>query len=355
MRTYNNLYEQIYDFQNLYNAYIKARRGHRYEHQVLVFTQNLESELIQLQNDLIWETYRTGAYRRFYIHDPKTRQVAALPFRDRVLQHALCSIIEPIFERSFIYDSYACRVGKGTHAGADRVTEFLRQASRLWQKPYCLKCDISKYFPSVNHNTLLAIIKKTIVCKDTLWLIEEILSSWVDEGHPEPKGLPIGNLTSQLWANVYLDQLDHFAKEILRVKFYVRYMDDFVIINGDKAELWRIKNEIEGFLEDKLSLKLNGKTGIFPITQGVDFLGYRIWPSHRLLRKRSTKRIKRALKYFQKLYSQGQIDFGQINATVQSWLGHAKHADSYRFRRKLFETISFIRGVRGGDGKDERD
>ncbi|MDN5365721.1 MAG: RNA-directed polymerase [Thermacetogenium sp.] len=352
MRTYKNLYPQVYDFQNLYEAYLKARRGHRYQPEVLIFTNNLESELIQLQNELIWKTYKTGSYRRFYVNDPKTRLVAALPFRDRVLQHALCNIIEPLFERKFIYDSYACRKGKGTHAGADRVTEFLRRATRLWPKPYCLKCDISQYFPSVRHNTLLAIIRRTIACEDTLWLIQEILSSWVDTNDPDPRGLPIGNLTSQLWANVYLDQLDHFIKEVLRVKFYVRYMDDFVIIGGNKAELWQIKREVETFLDDKLGLHLNGKTGIFPISHGVDFLGYRIWPDHRLLRKRSTKRIKRALRHFQKLYSQGKIGFDRINATVQSWLGHAKHADSYHFRQKLFDAFPFVKG--GGECDEDQ-
>lgn len=341
MRTYKNLYPQIYDFENLYEAYLKARRGHRYDHEALVFANNLDSELIQLQNELIWKSHKTGPYRKFYVHDPKTRLVAALPFRDRVLQHALCNVVEPPFEQKFIFDSYACRSGKGTHAGADRVTEFLRKATRLWPKPYCLKCDISQYFPSVRHTALLAIIRRTIACEDTMRLIQEILSSWTDPADLDPRGLPIGNLTSQLWANVYLDQLDHYVKETLRIRLYIRYMDDFVII-GDKAELWRVKRDIETFLEDKLGLRLNGKTGIFPISHGVDFLGYRIWPDHRLLRKRSTKRIKRALKRFQKLYAQDKMSFERINATVQSWLGHAKHADSYRFREKLFGERAFI-------------
>lgn len=352
MRTYDNLYPQIYDFGNLYEAYLKARRGHRYDPDVLVFSSNRESELIQLQNELIWKTYQTGQYRRFYVHDPKTRLVAALPFRDRVLHHALCNVIEPLFERKYIYDSYACRKGKGTHAGANRVTDFLRRASEIWDKPYCLKCDISQYFPSVRHSTLLAIIRRTIACEDTLWLIQEILSSWVDTNDPDPRGLPIGNLTSQLWANVYLDQLDHFVKEVLREPYYVRYMDDFVIIHGSKAELWQVKREIEGFLDSKLGLKLNGKTGIFPISHGIDFLGYRIWPDHRLLRKRSTKRIKRALRHFQKLYAQGTIDFDRINATVQSWLGHATHADSFGFRKKLLEAFVL---TKGGDVDDWND
>lgn len=344
MWTYNNLYPKIYDFENLYNAYLKARRGHRYDRQVLTFTNHLESELIQLQNELIWKTYRTGKYRRFFVHDPKTREVAALPFRDRVLQHALCSVLEPLFERKFIYDSYACRKQKGTHEGTDRVTDFLRRAVRRWDKPYCLKGDIRQYFPSINHAVLLSIIQRTIACEDTLRLIKEILSSWVDVSDPDPKGLPIGNLTSQLWANVYLDHLDHFVKEVLCVPLYVRYMDDFVIISGSKVELWGIRKEIEVFLNNKLKLSLNGKTSIFPVSHGVDFLGYRIWPDHRLLRKRSVKRMRRALKYFQNAYQKGSVDIERINATLQSWLGHAKHADTYRLREKLLSEACFSKG-----------
>lgn len=342
-KTYNNLYPLIYDFENLYRAYLKARRNKRYQQEVLAFTANLEENLLQIQNELIWKTYRTGPYRFFYVHDPKTRLVAALPFKDRVVQHALCNIIEPIFESRFIYDSYACRVGKGTHAGADRVTQFLRIAQRKWERVYCLKGDIVQYFPSINHAILKAIIRKRIACPDTLWLIDEIIDSGGD-GSDCPRGLPIGNLTSQLWANVYLDQLDHFVKEVLREKYYVRYMDDFVILSGDKKHLWDIKHQIEDFLADKLDLRLNGKTGIWLISQGIDFLGYRIWPTHRLVRKSSIKRMKRKLKVFQRKYREGRIDLDKINATIQSWIGHVSYANSYNLRRKLFRAFILTKG-----------
>jgi len=340
MKTYSNLYPFVYDFANLYKAYLKARKGKRYQDKVLQFAAQLEDNLFAIQAELINHTYRTGRYRRFYVHDPKTRPVAALPFKDRVVQHALCNVIEPLFEKSFIYDSYACRKFKGTHAGANRVTEFLKSAQRKWGKVYCLKADIAQYFPSVNHRILKAIIRKKIACPDTLQLIDEI----IDSGGGEGRGLPIGNLTSQLWANVYLDQLDHFIKETLREKYYVRYMDDFVIIHGEKRHLWETKKRIEEYLANVLDLTFNGKTGVFPISQGVDFLGYRIWPHFRLLRKRSIKRIKRALKHFREAYHGGKISLERVNATVQSWLGHAKHANSYRFRKKLFCMLSFIRG-----------
>lgn len=343
MRTHDNLYPAIYDFENLYNAYLKARKKHKYYYQVLIFTHNLDTELIQLQNELIWKTYRTGKYRHFYVSDPKTRLVSALPFRDRVLQHALCNVIGPLFEKKFIYDSYASREGKGTHAGADRVTEFLKIAERSGIT-YCFKADVKEYYLSIIHSALLNIIKRTIICQDTLALIQEIIDSWVGDANDiEPKGIPKGNLTSQLFANIYLNQLDHFVKEELKIPMYVRYMDDFIFLSHDKDELWQIKNEVENYLESKLGLQLNNRTAIFPVSQGIDFLGYRIWPDHRLLRKRSTKRIKRTLRYYQKGYAQGTVSLEQIDATIQSWLGHAKHADSWGFREKLFNEFVLIR------------
>lgn len=343
MKTYKNLYPRIYDFQNLYAAYLKARRGKRYQQEVLCFSANLEEELIALQNELIWKTYRTGPYRYFYVHDPKKRLVAALPFRDRVVHHALCNVIEPIFEKRFIADSFACRVGKGTHRGADRVTEFLRSAQRMWGMVFCLKGDVAQYFASVNHHILMGILARTIACRDTLWLMKEILASGAAPDDPDPVGIPIGNLTSQLWANVYLNELDQFVKHVLRARFYVRYMDDFILLAGDKPTLWGWRREIEGFLEANLRLRLNSKTDIFPISRGIDFLGYRIWPTHRLLRKASVKRMRRALKKFQKLYREGRIGFDRINATVQSWLGHAKHANTYSLRKKILGSVTFSR------------
>ena len=337
-KTHNNIFKKIYQFENLYNAYLKARQNKRYHSDVLAFSANLEENIISLQNELMWHMYKTGLYRRFYIHDPKTRLVAALPFRDRVLQHALNTVIEPLFERKFIYDSYACRARKGTHAGADRVTNFLRRRQRECDKVHCLKCDIAKYFPSIRQDILMRILKRTIACEDTLWLIQEILSSWPDYEQNNIKGIPIGNPSSQLFANVYLDQLDHFVKEILQEKYYVRYMDDFVILSAKKQHLWRIKGEIERFLEEKLDLQLNHKTGIWPVSQGIDFLGYRIWSTHRKLRKSSVKRMKRRFKVFRKKLVAGRISEEKVNASIQSWLGHASHCDSYNLRKKLFKS-----------------
>ena len=268
-KTHKNLYPQIYDFENLHTAYLKARKGKRYAADVLKFSIRLEENLIDLQNHLIWKTYQPSPYRYFTVYEPKERPIAALPFRDRVLHHALCNIIEPIFERSMIFDSYACRVGQGVLAGVNRTTQYLRRARTKWGRVYCLKADITKFFPSIDHTALKKLIRRRIACPDPLDLMELIIDSSGTE-----RGLPIGNLTSQLWANVYLNELDHFCKETLQVRKYLRYMDDFVLFHPDKQFLHTALQEIRGFLDDNLRLSLNAKTQIFPVgPRSVDFLG----------------------------------------------------------------------------------
>jgi RNA-directed DNA polymerase len=334
-RTYRLLYNKVYAFDNLHAAYLKARRGKRYRPEVLGFSAHLEERLLQLQLELANGSYHTGEYRRFEVTEPKRRLVAALPFRDRVVQHALCNIIEPIFEARFIEDSYACRVGKGTHAGADRLTAFLRKAQRANGETWILKGDIAKYFPSIDHELLMSIIGRTIRCQATMRLVREIVHSWHTDGRAG-KGIAIGNLTSQLFANIYLNELDQFVKHGLRQRYYIRYMDDFVIVGADKGALHSVRQDIADFLIDSLALELNTKTQIFPLAHGVDFLGYRIWPTHRLLRKSSIRRMRRKLKHFAKLYATGSMDLEDIDKSVQSWLGHSSHANTYNLRKHIF-------------------
>lgn len=339
MKTYGDLYPQIYDFDNIHLAYLKARRNKRYKQDVLLFSARLEENLIDIQNRLIWKTYRPSRYKYFTICEPKERLIAALPFFDRVVHHALCNIIEPICERSMIQDSYACRRGQGVLSGVLRTTRFLRDAGRRWGRVYCLKADVTKFFPSIDHEMLKKIIRKRIACPDTLALIDTIIDSTETD-----RGLPIGSLTSQLWANVYLNELDHFVKETLRIKYFIRYMDDFVILHRDKTALGVVLAEIIGFLDERLRLTLNDKTQIFPISpRCIDFLGYRIWPDHRLLRKMNVKRTKRKFKKYSRFYGQDRIDLDDIRPGIVSWLGHAKHADTWRLRKRMFDGLDFIR------------
>ena len=238
-----------------------------------------------------------------------------------------------------IYDSYACRVGMGVLSGVQRTTRFLRDATRRWGRVYCLKGDIKKYFPSVHHETLKRIIRKRIACPDTLDMIDRIIDSIGDE-----VGMPIGNLTSQLFANIYLNEFDHFIKDDCGVQYYIRYIDDFVILYDDKRVLADLLESIEYNLGDALRLRLNDKTQIFPVGQRpVDFLGYRIWPDYRLLRKGNLCRTKRKLHKFERLYAQGRLTIADINPSVVSWIGHAMHADTWRVRNQILNNIVFIR------------
>lgn len=340
-KTYNNLYPAIYDFEALYQAYRRARRGKRHRHQVQLFEQDLEGNLIQLQNELIWGTYQTGEYRRFTVREPKERIVAALPFRDRVLQHALVGVIEPIWERRFIHDSYACRPGKGMHKGADRAQAMLRAVHRKHGQVYALKADISKFFYSIDHAVLKRLLRRRIACKRTLALLDHIIDSCGDG-----VGLPIGNLTSQLSANIYLHELDEFVKHALGEHYYMRYMDDFCVVHHDKAHLQRVRARIERFLWHHLRLKTNAKTQVFPVGtrygRAMDFLGYRIWTTHRRLRKSSIARISRTLRRLRRQYSVGRVSLEKIGQSVRSWVAHASYADTYGLRRSLLARFAFV-------------
>jgi len=346
-KTYNNLFPQIYDFAALHAAYLRARSGKRAHHEVQRFEQDLEGNLIALQNELIWGQYRTGPYRPFTVYEPKERQVAALPFRDRVVQHALIAAIEPLWECRFIADSYACRAGRGTHRGADRAQAMLRAVKREHGKVAALKGDIAKYFASIDHGVLKQQVRRRIACRKTLALLDHVIDS-ADALHDTPGvGLPIGNLTSQLCANIYLHDLDEFVKHGLRERHYIRYMDDFVVIHHDKAHLQRVRAQIEAFLAQRLRLRTNHKTEVFPIApvrgRALDFLGYRIWPTHRRLRKSSIARITRTMRRLQRLYAERRVDLARISQSVQSWVAHARHADAAGLRARVLGMFRFKR------------
>ena len=358
MKRYGNLYKQIYDFENLYQAYLEARKGKRFRGDVLEFTANLEENLIEIQNELIWKMYQVGRYREFYVYEPKKRLIMALPFKDRVVQWAIYRVLNPLLSKSFISHSYACRVGMGTHKAADKLQYWVRKVDRSPNKYYYLKMDISKYFYRVDHCIIMEILERKIKDKDVLWLIERIIRSRdTPFGLPlfmEPgdcpknkrlynKGMPIGNLTSQLLANIYLNELDHYVKHQLKERYYIRYMDDFIILHHDKKHLHKLKKDIEHYLNHLLKLNLNKKTCIRPLSTGVEFVGFRIWPTHRKLKKKTALKMKRRLKYLKNAYSRGEVDFHDINASVQSYLGILKHFDSHYLRKSLFDSLILIR------------
>jgi retron-type reverse transcriptase len=326
MKRHNNLFERITSFENLLLASRKAQKGKRFKSSVGSFNLEIEKELLQIQYELRNQVYRPGSYKRFFIYDPKKRLISAAPYRDRVVHHALCNIIEPIFDKTFIRDSYACRVGKGTHKAVDRFTKFCRQ------NRYVLKCDISKYFDSVDHHILFELIARKIKDKNALCLIKLIIDSLNGR---EGKGIPIGNLTSQFFANIYLNGLDHFIKERLKCGYYIRYVDDFVLLADNKNELHEAKKLISDYLA---GLKLNlhpKKSTVSLVSQGTDFLGYKIYPTHRLVKKSNVRRFVRRMKKYRKALFEGKTSLEKISMSIQSWIAHASHADSRHLLTRL--------------------
>jgi retron-type reverse transcriptase len=248
-KSFSNLWDRIIDFENLYRAFLEASSGKRYRGEALKFKNNLEENLIILQNELEWDMYRPEPYRQFFVYEPKKRLISAPTFRDRVVHHAICQIIEPVFERLFINETFACRRGKGTLAAVLHVQKCTRAARQKWGGFYVLKCDIKSFFPSVDQDILKRIIRRYISDKKTMNLLDIIIRSYESPGQ-DGKGIPIGALTSQLGANIVLTPFDHWIKEDNRIEFYARYMDDFIILHKDKEYLWELLGKIENYIHD---------------------------------------------------------------------------------------------------------
>jgi RNA-directed DNA polymerase len=324
-KTHNGLWPSITSWENLLAAYRAARKGKRYSADALRFRDLLEENLINIQNHLQWQTWTPAPWREFWIYDPKSRLIQAPRFKDRVVHHALADVLEPFFDRKMIYHSYACRKGKGTHAATSRVQHDLRIAKRNWGDVYVLQADISKYFPSIDHDVLLRLIARTIRDPDVLWLCRQIIKN---TGFKK-RGIPVGALTSQLFANIYLTALDHKVQSQYGRRHYVRYMDDFIILGKSKAELQGLLYRLREFLATNLRLALNPKTSIYPArSRMVDFAGYRICATHMLPRKRNIKRTRSCFKKLSRDYAQGRIGLADIQPKVASFLGYAKHCSS---------------------------
>ncbi len=407
-------------FENLVRAAHNAQRGKKTKSNTARFNFFMEREIFQLQQELKDGSYQPGSYRSFYVYEPKARLISAAPYRDRVVHHALCRIIEPIFEQRFIHHSYACRVGKGTHRAIDKCQAFIQSNC------YVLKADVQKFFESINHEVLMNILGRWIKDERVMCLAGLIVRSQSplirgdtrltavgQEGvcnTPRPfgtplsrgdflrdlgvsavnkttTGLPIGNLTSQFFANVYLNELDYFVKFTLRGKYYIRYMDDFLIFGNDRKHLTHLKEQISDFLNNDLRLHLHEKKStIFPTKDGVNFLGFRIYRDYRKIQKENVKRFVRRMK--QKVFEyrigiatlplvarndtarslslrvpfcpilrmglpiyrgpverggtkQSRISLADITNSVASWIAHARHGNTYNLRKNILSRIVF--------------
>jgi RNA-directed DNA polymerase len=351
LKTYKHLYPQVCSWANLHLAWRKARKGKRGKESAAAFEFDLESNLIELQRELEAKTYRPGAYYSFYIHDPKRRLISAAPFRDRVVHHALCNVIEPLFERRFIYDSYANRVGKGTHRALDRCQQF---ACRF---KYVLQCDVRQFFPSIDLAILRATLGRVIADRHAMWLVDRILESGTGVLSGEyrmtwfpgddllaanrPRGLPIGNLTSQFWANCFLDPFDHLVKRELRCKGYLRFVDDFLLFADDKPTLWAWREAVVAYLAGLRLTIHEARAHPRPISEGIPFLGFVVYPTHRRLKRRNVVNYRRRLRQLVAGWIAGEHTQEAVVASLMGWINHARYGDTWGLRRDVLAPISF--------------
>lgn len=316
-------FQEIISLENLLSAWAEFVNGKRKKADVQLFGRDLIDNLITLHEDLSTKRYRHGSYQAFYISDPKPRSIHKASVRDRVLHHAIYRTLYPFFDRTFIYDSYSCRENKGTHKALARFKEFGQQVSRNHTRTtWVLQCDIKKFFASIDQNVLLGILSTYIQDADLLWLLKEIIASF--HSSEVGKGLPLGNLTSQLLVNIYMHEFDYYAKHFLKAKHYIRYADDFVLLSDDRRWVEQQIAPIDNFLKECLSLSLHPhKVSITTFAAGVDFLGWVHFPHHRVLRT-STKR--RMLK---------RLHERSTPATLQSYLGLLRHGSTTKLRGQL--------------------
>jgi RNA-directed DNA polymerase len=343
MKTYNKLYEEICSINNLANAWLKARKGKTKKRDVLEFRENLRGNLFNLRKELLEQTYKPKPLKTFILRDPKTRKISKSDFRDRIVHHALVRVLEPIFDKSFIYDSCANRKGKGNLFALKRFDLFKRKITcNLKSEAFCFKADIKHYFQEVDHEILLKRIRRKISDEKVIRLIERILKNNV-VGNPIGKGMPLGNLTSQFFANVYLNELDYFIKHKLKAKFYIRYVDDFIILHKRKKQLGIWKNQIDEFLKKELKLELHrDKSKIILLSNGVDFVGFRNFYNHRLLRKRNITKMSFKIEKFEN----DELNKEKLFEIFQGWNAYSKWANTFKLKRRLrAEMLNLINPV----------
>ncbi|MBI5630565.1 MAG: SUMF1/EgtB/PvdO family nonheme iron enzyme [Elusimicrobia bacterium] len=344
MKREGHLFGRVADFHSLCAAVRRAARGKGSSHSAAEFVFGMEREVLKLQREILDGSYRPRPYRTFYISDPKPRTISAADFRDRVAHHSLCAVLEPLFERVAIFDSYACRLGKGSHAAARRAQAFGRRFGRF------LKLDIRKFFETADHEVLKIGLRRLV--KDAKLL--ELTSRIIDHGAPGSapgKGLPIGNLTSQHFANFYLASLDHFIKEKLRVPGYLRYMDDFLLFADSKRFLSEGRQSIQEFVGNDLKLSIKSEATVHaPVSEGIPFLGLRIWPRLVRLDGSNKRRLISALRAGTKSLTSGELEEDLVSS-LRSRLGHAEHADTLNFRRSLGELCESRSGSNTGSNR----
>lgn len=323
MKIHKNLYQELCSEENIALAFKKARKRKTLKPYVIQFEKNLEENLSLLRQELLKESYQPKPLKTFIVREPKTRKIRKSYFTDRIVHHAICNILEPIFDKTFIYDSFANRKGKGTLNAIKRLDSFkLKVSKNNTRKCYVLKADVSHYFDEVKHEVLISILRRKIMDEKLIVLINKVLKN-----HSEKVGMPLGNMTSQFFANVYLNELDQFVKHTLKAKYYIRYVDDFVILHQDKKILEDYKHKIDLFLRERLKLRLHpNKCKILLLKRGILFLGYRIFSFHRLLRKSNVRNMLRQTM---------KRDYDSLCEYLEGWIAYAKHANTFNLRNRI--------------------
>jgi len=359
MKRIGSLWPQVTSFENLLGAAEAAAAGKRRRADVAAFLLDLEGELLKLRHELLSGGYRTGSYRTFRIRDPKPRLISAAPFRDRVVHHALTRVLEPIFEKRFSNNSFACRTGLGTHRALERAKDGVRRFQ------YALKCDVRKYFASIDHGILNALLARTVKCQPTLDLAALIIEGFRPDPDSAPedvvryyagddlfsawerrRGLPLGNQTSQFFANLYLDSLDRLIDERLRPPVYARYVDDFVLFSDSRVRLGEMRREIVESMESRRLEIHPGKSRIYRCRDGVTFLGWRLFPDKTRLVRGNVVRFRRRMKEMHGADNAGRMTWHDVEQRVQAWIGHASQGDTWVLRERLLGGFAFGPGVR---------
>ena len=334
MKRVGYLFERITSFENLMKAAKKSMRGKRHKRSAATFFFRMENDVIRISQELESGTYKPGPYDQFEIREPKVRKICSSTFRDRVVHHAVCNVIEPYIERRLIADTYACRPGMGTHKALHRAQHYTKRYR------YFLKCDIRKYFESVDHGVLKALFRRLFKDAKLLLLLDQIVDHAVPGAEPG-KGIPIGNLTSQHFANLYLGELDRHVTGVFGVGGYVRYMDDFIIFDNSKERLHEVLREVRCFLGQALKLILKEKVvRIAPVSEGVPFLGFRVFPHVTRLQRSGLVRFRRNIQRQQRMFAQGLISADDMVRSVHSMIAHVSHADTTMVRRDVFERMA---------------
>lgn len=336
------IFDRIVAEDNVDEAYIQTLGGKgKYNPDAMVFSLDEVYNLMVLRQSLIDETYEFDGYIEFKVFEPKKRIVNAPYYKDKIVQLAINNVLKEIYNPCFIYDSYACIDGKGTHKCVDRIQYFLRKAKWQYGKDaFIIKLDIKKFFYSIDRDVLKTLLPKKIKCQKTLRLLFKIIDS---ADSIDDLGLPLGNTLSQISANIYMNEVDNYCKRKLSLKYYVRYMDDIFIIVANRDTAREVLELIRIFIKENLHLDFNkDKTKIFPLNQGVNAIGYKMYPTHKLLRNDSKKKIKRKVKAMPHLIKEGRLTVEKAEQMLNSWKGHAEHANSYNFILSLIANHDFL-------------